>query len=130
MNRITIKGNLTANPEVKLFDSNKVVNFKVATNERAFKTFDGREIPKRTEYHKVVVRGKLADFVETYLKKGHLVFLEGPVRTREYKDKDNKTIYVTEIHANNIDLLTPKDNNKSEVVSMEQPVEHESDLPF
>lgn len=128
MNTVTIIGNLAADPEVKLFNNNKLVNFKVATNERKFTTSTGKEIPERTEFHKIAVRGRLAEFASNYLKKGNKVGLSGTLRTRSYQDKDNKTIYVTEIHANTIELLTPK-NNKQELAAVSE--EHEnSDLPF
>lgn len=109
VNKATILGNLTADPVLKAFDNGgKIATFTIATNERAFKTTDGKEIPERTEYHNVVVRNKLAEVAEKYLRKGNKLYLEGILRTRKYTGNDGANHYITEIHANTFEMLTSK----------------------
>ena len=100
VNKATILGNLGNDPQIKTFDNGgKVAQFAVATTVRGFTTKDGRQVPERTEWHNIVVHGKLAEVVEKYLFKGSKIYLEGELRTRNYTDQQNVTRYITEIHA-------------------------------
>lgn len=131
VNKATILGNLVGDPVLKAFDNGgKIATFAVATNERAFKTSNGVEVPERTEYHNIVVRNKLAEVAEKYLKKGNKIYLEGMLRTRNYQDAEGKTRYITEIHASTFEMLTPRN---AETQQTPPPVENHSDdddLPF
>lgn len=131
VNKATILGNLVGDPVLKAFDNGgKIATFSVATNERAFKTSQGVEVPERSEYHNIVVKNKLAEVAEKYLKKGNKIYLEGMLRTRNYQDAEGKTRYITEIHASTFEMLTPRN---SETQQTPPPVENHSDdddLPF
>lgn len=109
VNKATLLGNVCADPKVTTFqDGGKIAQFRLATNKRGYTTRDGREIPESSEFHNIVLGTGLADITEKYVKKGNKVYVEGELRTREYKGDDNVTRYVTEIYATEMELLTPK----------------------
>ncbi len=98
INKAMIIGRLGSDPEVRYTQSNTAVaNFNVATNER-FKDRNG-EFQERTEWHRIVAWGRTAEICQEYLKKGSLVYIEGPIQTREWEDKDGQKRYTTEIKA-------------------------------
>lgn len=96
VNKAIIVGRLGKDPEVRYTSSGQAVaNFSVATDESYKK--DG-ETQKKTEWHNIVMWGKLAEVAEQYLKKGQLVYLEGKLQTRQWENKqDGTTRYTTEI---------------------------------
>jgi len=101
VNKVIIVGNLGKDPEVKAVGQNTVANFSLATSESYTK--DGQK-QEKTEWHKIVAWGKLAELAGQYLKKGRQVYVEGKLQTREY-EKDGQKRYSTEIVANNITFL-------------------------
>lgn len=121
VNRVILLGNVGKDPEVKEFsDGGKVANFSLATTERAFKLQNGTEIPERTEWHNVTVKGGLAKVVEQYVKKGTKLYIEGKIRTRSYETNGEKR-YITEIHVSELEMLGG--NQSSEAAAVE-------DMPF
>jgi single-strand DNA-binding protein len=112
VNKVILVGNVGKDPEVRHFENDgAVANFPIATTERGYTTRNGQEIPERTEWHNVVAWRGLAKIVESYVKKGTQIFIEGKLRTRSYDDKDGNKRYVTEIYADNIQLLGRKSDN-------------------
>ena len=109
VNKVILVGNVGKDPEMKYFDNdNAIPNFSVATNERGFTTSSGTQIPDRTEWHNVVCRRGLAQIAERFVKKGTLVYIEGKIRTRSYDDQSGVKRYITEIIADNLELLSRK----------------------
>jgi single-strand DNA-binding protein len=101
MNRVTLIGQLAADPEVKsLQTGNSVATLRVATNY-SWKDPSG-EWKRGVDYHKVVAWAKLAEQVAQSQKKGKRVYVEGKIRTRSYTDSRNEERYVTEIVAQTI----------------------------
>ena len=101
INKVQLTGNLGNNPETKTFeDGNKMVRFSLATNEE----FTNRKGEKSTDtqWHFIIVKGKLAQRAESELQKGTSVSIEGRLVTRNYVDKNGQKRYVTEIVANEI----------------------------
>ena len=97
LNKASIIGNLGRDPEVRHTQSgDTVANLSVATSEKWTDRSSG-ERRERTEWHRVVVWGKLAEIAEKYLRKGSKVYLEGQIRTRKWQDNDGKDRYTTEI---------------------------------
>jgi single-strand DNA-binding protein len=95
LNKAQVLGNLGRDPEIRYTTDNKpIANISVATTE-TWKDKNG-ERQEKTEWHRVVVFGKLAEIVEKYLKKGSTVFFEGKLQTRSW-DKEGVTMYSTEI---------------------------------
>lgn len=80
----------------------------LATNTPGYTLPNGTQVPERTEWHRVLLWRKLAEIVERYVHSGDKLYIEGQLRTRSYTDKQGKTRYVTEIWAENMEMLTPK----------------------
>ena len=107
LNKVILIGNVGKDPTVKYFDSgNAVANFAVATSERGYTLSTGTEVPERTEWHNIVASRDRAQFVEKYVKKGSLVYVEGKIRTRNYDDQSGVKRYVTEIYADRIEFYS------------------------
>ncbi len=103
-NRVQLIGNLGMDPEVKSFDGGrKLAKFSLATSQ-SYTNTQGEKV-KDTQWHNVVMWGKLADTAEKYLKKGSEVALEGKIVYRSYDTKDGQTRYVTEIVTNEFMLV-------------------------
>src|SRR5689334_11117910 len=104
VNKVILVGRLGQNPEVRYTPSGAAVaNFSVATNESW--TDKSGQKQERTEWHKVVVWGKLAELCNQFLAKGRQVYLEGRLQTRQWQDKDGQTKYTTEIQAQTVQFL-------------------------
>ena len=112
LNKVILIGNVGKDPDVKHFDTeNGVANFTLATNERGYTTQNGTQIPERTDWHNIAVRRRdLVSFVEKYVKKGHLVSVEGKLRYREY-EKEGVKHFVTEILADKVDFFNNSRRN-------------------
>lgn len=96
INKVTLYGNLTRDPEVKALPSGiKVASLALATN-RTWKDKDGRK-QEAVEYHNVVVFGKQAELIEQYMKKGNPLYIEGRLQTRSWDAQDGQKKYRTEI---------------------------------
>lgn len=107
LNRATIIGNLTKDPEVRYTSNGQpVANFSVATN-RKYKNSTG-DLQEETEFHDVVVWGKLSEIISQYVKKGQKIYLEGRLKTRSWDAPDGSKKYKTEIITENFVLLTPR----------------------
>lgn len=112
VNKVILVGNVGKDPEVRHFENDgAVANFPLATTERGYTARNGQEMPERTEWHNIVVWRGLAKVVESYVKKGTQLFIEGKLRTRSYDDKEGNKRYVTEVYADNLQLLGRKSDN-------------------
>ncbi len=104
VNKVIIIGNLGADPTVRYTAAGApVANFNVATSERFNNKAGERE--ERTEWHRVVAFGKLAEICQQYLKKGKQVYVEGRLQTRQWEDQQGQKRYSTEIVAQNMQML-------------------------
>ncbi len=104
INKVTLIGNLGADPEVRHLENGVMVaRFSVATNE-SYKDKDGN-FQQVTEWHNVVVWRELAERAEKMLKKGMLVYVEGKISYRKYTGQDGQERSVTDIVANTFRLL-------------------------
>jgi single-strand DNA-binding protein len=105
LNKVMLIGNLGADPEVRYGASGgAITNVRLATAEswRDKETGDQQE---RTEWHRVVFFGRLAEIAAEYLKKGSQVYVEGSIRSRKWTDKEGQEKYTTEIVANEMQML-------------------------
>lgn len=103
VNKVIILGRLGKDPEIKYTPQGKAVaNFSVATSESWNK--EGQKVEK-TEWHNIVVWGKLAELCNQYLSKGRQVYLEGKLETRSWEDKDGTKRYTTEIIASTVQFI-------------------------
>lgn len=104
VNKVIIVGRLGADPEIKTLSSGQsVANFNLATGE----TWVDKEGKKqeKTEWHRVVVWGRLAEICGQHLSKGRQVFIEGKLQTRSWEDQQGQKRYTTEIVASNVQFL-------------------------
>ena len=106
LNRVILVGRLGQKPEVRVLPGGdrSIARFTLATNERSFNP-KTNESADRTEWHKIVVWGKLAEFCDKYLDKGRQILIEGKLRTRSWQDKDGNKRSTTEIEAQTIVLI-------------------------
>ncbi len=96
LNKVQLIGNLGKDPEVRYTNDNRsIANLTIATSESWNDKSGNRQ--ERTEWHRVVVFGKLAETVEKYLKKGDSVYFEGKLQTRKWQGNDGQDRYTTEV---------------------------------
>ena len=120
LNKAMIIGRLGQDPDVRYTQSNTAVaNMSVATSER-YKDKSG-EWKENTEWHRVVAWGRTAEICQEYLKKGSLVYIEGPIQTRQWEDKDGQTRYTTEIKALTMTMLDSKGSGNNGGRTPEKP---------
>lgn len=106
-NKVQLIGNLGQNPEIKTLDGGKkMAKFSLATSE-VYRNAQGEKV-KETQWHNIVVWGKVAEIVEKYLTKGSEVAVEGKLTNRSYNDKDGNKKYFTEVQVNELLMLGDK----------------------
>ena len=138
VNKVILVGHIGNKPEGRYTPSGtSTASFSLATNESWIDSENEKQ--ERTEWHNIVVWNKLADFATEYLQKGQLIYIEGRMQTRTYKDKEDIQRRVTEIVSTAITPLEWKTTDKKENGSantvdkkntkVEEPAEEE-DLPF
>ena len=141
LNKVLLIGRLGGDPETKFVQTGmQVANFNLATTA-SWKDENGN-IQSRTDWHKIVAWGKLAEICKDYLKKGSKVYIEGALQTRSYEDKDGQKRYITEIRVNDMIMLDSKglQENSTKVATSDVPgndidapvegTEPDDDLPF
>ena len=105
VNKVILIGNLGKDPELRYTPGGQpVATFSLATTERWNDKNGQRQ--DRTEWHNIVVWGKLAELVNQYLKKGRSAYIEGKITTRSWDDRDGVKKYRTEIVANQVQFLS------------------------
>ena len=107
VNKVILIGNLGKDPEIRTLDNgNKVANFSIATTESYNDKASGKRVDQ-TEWHNIVIWGKLADIVEKYMKKGSSGYFEGKLQTKSY-EKDGVTRYRTDVVCSQMTMLGGK----------------------
>ena len=105
INKVILVGNLGADPETRAMPSGTTVaNLRIATSE-SWRDKQSGEQQERTEWHRVVLFGRLGEIAAEYLKKGSQVYIEGSLRTRKWQDKSGTERYSTEIVGNDMQML-------------------------
>ena len=105
LNKVMLIGNLGADPEVRYTAGGAAVaNIRLATAD-TWRDKDSGETQERTEWHRVVFFGRLAEVVEQYVKKGSQLYIEGRLQTRKWQDKDGNEKFSTEIVASEMQML-------------------------
>jgi len=145
VNKVIIIGNLGNDPDIRYTASGAAVaNISLATAEswRDKETGDQQE---RTEWHRIVFFGRLAEIVGEYLRKGSQIYVEGRLQTRKWQDKEGHDRYTTEIVANvmqmlgsrssgstNLDQSSPADNGEPVSSTQDSSPENDfdDDIPF
>jgi single-strand DNA-binding protein len=131
VNKAIILGSLGQDPDIRYTAGGAAVaNISIATNEQ-WKDKESGEMQERTEWHRVVFFGRLAEIVGEYLRKGSQVYVEGRIQTRKWQDKEGKDRYTTEIVANEMQMLGSKSGGTTASFdqSPQQSTHHSSDVP-
>jgi single-strand DNA-binding protein len=114
-NKVILIGRLGKDPDVRTVgtEGNKVAELSLATSEK-FKNKSTGENETKTEWHKCIFWGNIADVIGKYLKKGSQIAVEGKITTRTYDDKDGVKRYVTEIICSNMTMLDTKESGSAD----------------
>ena len=113
LNKVMIIGNLGGDPEIKYMPSgDAAANITIATSESWKDKKTGEQVEK-TEWHRAVAFGKLAEIMGEYLKKGSKVYVEGALQTRKWQDKSGNDRYTTEIKVRDMQMLDSRDLSSS-----------------
>lgn len=108
VNRVTIVGNLGADPDIKYTQAGAIIaNISVATSS-AYKDKKTDQWVETTEWHRIVFFNRLAEIAKEYLRKGSKVYIEGSLKTRKWQDKNKTDHYTTEIMGNELQMLDSK----------------------
>jgi single-strand DNA-binding protein len=134
LNKVILIGNLGQDPEARFTpQGTAVTNLSVATNE-AWKD-QGGELQERTEWHKIVLYGRMAETASEYMKKGQMVYVEGRLHTREWEDQNQVKRRTTEIRCDNFTMLGKRSDSSGSIqeksTETQKPDSSEDDdLPF
>jgi single-strand DNA-binding protein len=132
LNRVTLIGNLGADPETKHFENGQITNVRIATTER-WKDKNTGEAKEHTEWHRVTFRGKVAEIASQYLSKGSRVYVEGKLHTRKWQDQEGNDRYSTEVvvggFGGNMIMLGDKRTGGGQAGGGEQS-DFDDDIPF
>jgi len=102
INKVILVGNVGKDPEFRKLENSELVKFPLATSEKY-------KDQTNTEWHNIVIWGKLAGVVQQYVKKGQLLYLEGKIKTRSWDDTDGNKKYTTEINCFVMQMLGKKE---------------------
>lgn len=141
LNQASIIGFVGDEPRLAQSQSGRpIASISIATTERGYTKQEGTQVPDRTEWHNIILFGKLADVAKNYIHKGSSLYIQGKLRTRAYDDKNGIKRYTTEIVADTMQMLDRKPENGSAGLintSMTQqpgfpqpPNAEDEDLPF
>lgn len=113
VNKVILIGNLGNDPDIRYTAGGAAVaNISLATAE-SWRDKESGEQQERTEWHRIVFFGRLAEIVGEYLRKGSQVYVEGRLQTRKWQDKEGHDRYTTEIVANEMQMLGSKGGGSS-----------------
>ena len=130
VNKVILVGNLGQDPEGRFTpQGTAVTNLSVATNE-SWKDQNG-DTQEKTEWHRVVMYGKMAETANEYMKKGQIVYVEGRLQTREWEDQNQVKRRTTEIRCDSFTMLGRRgDANPQSNRPSEKTASADDDLPF
>lgn len=139
LNKVMLIGNLGKDPELRHTPSGAAVaTFSIATSER-FKSKQTNDWEEKTEWHNVVLWGKLAETAGQYLSKGKTVYIEGRLQTRKWQDRDGNTRYTTEVVGDTMKMLSPRGESRpggdssyapAGEAAYDEPPFQDDDIPF
>lgn len=140
VNKVILIGNLGQNPELKYTTNGEpVCRFSIATSDHWVDKGSGQKQTK-TEWHKVVCFGKLAELTGQFLEKGRQVFVEGKIQTKHWETRDGAKMHTTEVNASIVQFLGKKPGDleqSEEKLTKEESIQsigpttwQDDDLPF
>lgn len=129
LNKVILIGRLGFDPEIRYMpNGNAIANLRLATND-GYKDKNG-QFQESTEWHRVVLFGRLAEIAGQYLQKGRLVYIEGRIRTNKWQDQSGQDRYTTEIVANEMQLLGGGAGGKDDVAGHSEGVTEDFNQDF
>ena len=133
VNKVILIGNLGQDPESRFTPSGTAVtNLSVATNE-SWKDQSG-ESQDRTEWHRIVMYGKMAETASEYMKKGQMVYIEGRLQTNEWEDQNQIKRKSTQVRCDNFTMLGRRNDNSSNYSEEQKEKfssnDNDDDIPF
>ncbi|MCG8910980.1 single-stranded DNA-binding protein [Pseudomonas sp. DP-17] len=136
VNKVILVGNIGADPEIRYMpNGNAVANVTLATSE-SWKDKQTGQQQERTEWHRVVFFGRLAEVVAEYVKKGSQIYVEGSMRTRKWQAQDGQDRYTTEVVVDingEMQLLggnrNRQDDGQQQAQSQQRPASHATQRP-
>ena len=137
VNKVILIGNVGGDPETRYMpNGNAITNITLATTD-SWKDKQTGQQQERTEWHRICFFNRLAEIAGEYLKKGSKIYIEGSLRTRKWQDKDGQDRYVTEIVANEMQMLDSRGGNDSGTAAPRQAAQapaggcdFDDDIPF
>ncbi|WP_343126518.1 single-stranded DNA-binding protein [Buchnera aphidicola] len=130
INKVILIGNLGQDPEIRYMpNGGAVLNMTIATSEN-WKDKNTGELKEKTEWHRIVVFGKLAEIAAQYLHKGSQIYIEGTLQTRKWQDQNGIDRYITEIIVNitgTMQMLGNRNSNQNYVKDKEKVLKYSSD---
>lgn len=114
LNKVTLIGNLGAEPEQRFMPSGGAVTNTTIATTRRWKDKQSGERREETEWHRVVFFNKLAEIAGQYLRKGSQVYVEGRLKTRKWQDQNGQDRYTTEILADEMQMLGGRRENQDD----------------
>lgn len=135
VNMAIVVGFLGDEPKVTTMQNGrKIASMAVATTEKGYTLQNGTQVPDKTEWHNIVLFGKVAEVAERYLHKGSSVYIQGKMQTRSYDDRNGIKRYVTEIVADQMQMLDKRQDavaqNQYSQSPQYAPNDGEPDVPF
>ena len=131
VNKVILVGNLGQDPEARFTpQGTAVTNLSIATNE-TWKNQNG-EPQDRTEWHRIVMYGKMAETAAEYMKKGQMVYVEGRLETNEWEDQNQVKRKTTQVRCDNFTMLGRRQEGSqtTESAGGEQVESDDDDIPF
>ena len=128
VNKVILVGNVGQEPDVKATQGgSQVVNLSIATSETWNDKRSGQK-QERTEWHRVVFFGKLAEIVSSYVNKGSKLYVEGSLRTRKWQDNNGQDRYTTEIVGSEMQMLDSRGQSGHSSQAVQQPSQGEANV--
>jgi len=119
LNKILLIGHVGKPVEVRTVGDSKVASFTLATTEK-YRDRNG-EVKENTEWHNIVIWGKLADVAEKYVQKGTQLYIEGKLKTEKYTANDGTDRYTTKVYALSMQLLGGKPDGQQNQAPQQRP---------
>lgn len=126
VNKVILVGTLGRDPETTKFENGgSITQFSIATSEKWNDKTTG-EPREHTEWHRIVLNNRLGEVAQQYLRKGSKVYIEGSLRTRQWKDQNGQDRYTTEIRGDNMQMLDSRSGSSSELNAPQEPYGQQS----
>lgn len=131
INKVILIGNVGKDPEIRYVDTETpVATFSLATSDRSYTTRDGKTVPEHTEWHSIVAWRGLAKVVERFVHKGTALYIEGKLRGRRWTDQQGVQHSVTEIVADELEVLGKREPNGASASNAQDNANREDGEPF